>query len=537
MKNIFIIFILSFLYYISGEISFNLISTKNIVNLGIFAPEGIALAFIIYFGKKVWPGIFIGQFVLAYNNSLCELSSFEIATINSIEALLGVIIFNKLKLNKDLKTPKDILGLILIVVLFLQPFSALLSNTALLFHNNIEVSNFTSSIFSWWFGNAMGQMLFTPFLLILFSEYKKIKLNKLIILMIGFSLYIYFLIIMLVIENQLLLLSLTIPIILYIVATNGILYGVFLNITVAMIASYSIYSAIGAFSLSSGLDNTINYNLFILAHIAIVLTVGTLIEERKRYEESLEDLIAIEVNKNKEQQLLMLQQSRFAQMGEMISMIAHQWRQPLNNLDLINQLLVSKYKKNRLDDDTIEYFKTNSQKQIQLMSSTIDDFRNFFKTENIKSEFSVNDVIKNILDMTKEIYTNSGIKISFNETTEYKTVGYSNALAQVIINIINNAKDALIDNKIEDKRIDIGVKEINDNIIISIKDNAGGIPADIIDNIFDPYFSTKKDKNGTGLGLYMAKMIITEQMNSKIYANNNDDGAVFEIHLCGDIKC
>jgi signal transduction histidine kinase len=199
--------------------------------------------------------------------------------------------------------------------------------------------------------------------------------------------------------------------------------------------------------------------------------------------------------------------------------------------------LVSKYKKNRLDDDTIEYFKTNSQKQIQLMSSTIDDFRNFFKTENIKSEFSVNDVIKNILDMTKEIYTNSGIKISFNETTEYKTVGYSNALAQVIINIINNAKDALIDNKIEDKRIDIGVKEINDNIIISIKDNAGGIPADIIDNIFDPYFSTKKDKNGTGLGLYMAKMIITEQMNSKIYANNNDDGAVFEIHLCGDIKC
>jgi len=136
--------------------------------------------------------------------------------------------------------------------------------------------------------------------------------------------------------------------------------------------------------------------------------------------------------------------------------------------------------------------------------------------------------------MTKPIYTGNGIKIELqaNDNTSYKAVGYPNALAQAILNIINNAKDALVDNEdVDDKRIFIFLKHQNDAISISILDNAGGIPDDIIDNIFDPYFSTKQEKNGTGLGLYMSKMIIEEQMNAKIYVANEEYGAKFTIDL------
>lgn len=523
--------ILALLYFSTGQISLKLLSSNDIISVGIFAPEGIALAFALYFGRRILFGIFLGQFLLAYNNGITMISSIEISTINSIEALIGIVLFNNLKLNKNLESDKDIITLIFLIIFVLQPFSSIISNITLLMHSHIENTIFLNSIFSWWFGNSMGQLLFTPFLLLVFTHYKTINFKEYILYGIVFAIFVYFLEIYIVVENSFLLVCLTVPIVILIISEKGILYGTLMSFITAVVASYSVYLEIGAFNSSSSFDNTINFNLYILAHISIVLTVGMLFEDKKRYENNLHKMIEDGINKNKEQQLLMLQQSRLAQMGEMISMIAHQWRQPLNNLSLVNQLLISKYNKGKLDEDAILYFKTNSKRQIELMSSTIDDFRNFFKNETKKSEFVVNDIVENILDMTKDIYINNGIKINFTAEKKYKTIGYKNALAQAILNIINNARDALLDNNIENKEIKIDIYKLNNLIIISIQDNAGGIPLKIIDQIFDPYFSTKEEKNGTGLGLYMSKMIIEDKMDAKIIASNEKNGANFKIYL------
>jgi len=537
MKTLYLNLILGILYFTTAKLSLNLLSGHNIVNIGIFVPEGIALAFALYFGKKILPGIFFGQFILAYVNTMVFFSSLEISLVNTSEALIAIYLFDKFKLSKDLKNYKDILGLFGIIIFILQPFSSILSNSILFFHHQTLQSEFMYLTFSWWFGNVMGQMLMTPFLLLLFKQYKKINFLEYFLYGLLFTICLYILEIVLKLNNATMMLTFSITGIILIVANKNILYGTYFSLIAALVASYTIYLGDSEIYSSGTLaDNIINYNLYILSHIVITWVLGILFEERKYYENNLKKKIEEEVTKNKEQQLLMLQQNRLAQMGEMISMIAHQWRQPLNNLSLINQFIISKYNKNKLDDTAITYFKTNSKKQIELMSMTIDDFRNFFKTEKVKEEFIVNKMIGNTLTMIRDIYASNDIKIDYKEDGLYKSVGYPNTLSQAILNIMNNARDALLDSDIENKKIEISVSYHEECVIINIVDNAGGIPESIIDKIFDPYFSTKQDKNGTGLGLYMSKMIINEQGNSNITVKNVPAyGANFTISIQGKL--
>jgi len=261
--------------------------------------------------------------------------------------------------------------------------------------------------------------------------------------------------------------------------------------------------------------------LIIILIILIAIYINRLLKKR----------IQIEVQKNQEQQKLILQQSRLAQMGEMISMIAHQWRQPLNSLSVLNQSIVLKYKRNKLTDELIDYFNENSKKQIQNMSKTIDDFRDFFKPEKEKTIFCVNDVISSTLEMVEPIFIKDNINIIFDNNKKYNSIGFPNEVGQVFLNIVNNAKDALIENNIDIKNIQIEILKDKENVIITIQDNAGGIPDDIIDKIFDPYFSTKLEKDGTGLGLYMSKMIIEDHCNGKITVTNTKEGAMFKVAL------
>ena len=251
-------------------------------------------------------------------------------------------------------------------------------------------------------------------------------------------------------------------------------------------------------------------------------------EELQELNNTLEKRIKSEVEKNRQQQFLLLQQSRLVQMGEMISMIAHQWRQPLNILGMLNQTIILKYKENKLNDESIDYFKNNSKLQITQMSQTIDDFRNFFKPEIEKEEFYINEVIHNTINMVKPIFTHEGIHINLEIKVEPKMIAYPNELGQAILNIINNAKDALIEKNVKEKTISISLFQNDNHPTLTISDNAGGIPKEIIDKIFEPYFSTK-EKNGTGLGLYMTKIIMEDHMNAKIDVTNNTGGAVFTI--------
>jgi len=245
---------------------------------------------------------------------------------------------------------------------------------------------------------------------------------------------------------------------------------------------------------------------------------------------TLEQRVQEEVQKNREKELIMLQQSRFVQMGQIINMITHQWKQPLNTLSLINQTLFLKCKKGQLSQEQLEEFYKKSSLQITQMSQTIDDFKDFFKQNKEKTTFSLNTTIENILQIVRPIFEKSHIAISFQAPQEIVTKGYPNEFKQAILNILYNAKDALLENDIENKKVEITLYQQQDKTIINIQDNGGGIKDDIIENIFDFYFSTKKQK-GTGIGLHMTKIIIEQHMQGKIIAFNKDDGAVFQIIL------
>ncbi len=251
-------------------------------------------------------------------------------------------------------------------------------------------------------------------------------------------------------------------------------------------------------------------------------------EQLKKLNTNLEERIKKEVEKNREKDRIMFQQARFASMGEMIGNIAHQWRQPLSELDiLLFNLKKSFFIQNDKHKFTIYY--KSSQKVIKRMSQTIDDFRNFFKQNKEKSQIDVQKLIKEAILIIKETFKSNNIKIIFNIKNSIIINGHKNELLQVVLNILNNAKDALILNKTEDRKIFIDIKK-EKSVKIIICDNGGGIKKDIIDKIFDPYFTTKHSSQGTGIGLYMSKKII-EQNGGAIDVYNNCDGACFEIKL------
>jgi signal transduction histidine kinase len=165
------------------------------------------------------------------------------------------------------------------------------------------------------------------------------------------------------------------------------------------------------------------------------------------------------------------------------------------------------------------------------MSKTIDDFRDFFKPNKLKESFNISQTIKNTIELIEASYNNNNITLQTNLDKEISIEGYSSEFSQVILNILSNAKDALIENKTENRTVTISAFSNNDQAVITIEDNAGGIPEKIINRIFDPYFTTKEEGKGTGIGLYMSKTIVETNMGGKLEVSNNDKGALFTIVL------
>jgi len=231
------------------------------------------------------------------------------------------------------------------------------------------------------------------------------------------------------------------------------------------------------------------------------------------YKNDLEHKIEKAVEENTKKDKILQEQSKLAAMGEMIGAIAHQWRQPLNSLGLNIQLLVDDYLDGKIDEKYLEQFEQKQMEIIKFMSKTIDDFRNFFNIDKEKKEFSVKQSIKEVLDIVSAQMKNHNIQLELLGD-DFKINGYKSEFNQVILNLINNAKDAIISKKINDGKITITIK----NGTIIIQDNGIDIPKDIKDRIFEPYFTTKE--SGTGIGLYMSKMII-DKMGGKLYLGKN----------------
>lgn len=254
-------------------------------------------------------------------------------------------------------------------------------------------------------------------------------------------------------------------------------------------------------------------------------------EELELLNHSLEDHIDAAVTDLRRKDQVLIQQSRLAAMGEMINNIAHQWRQPLNNIGLIVQNLQISFDSGTLSKREVESEIGKAMTVIMHMSRTIDDFRNFFREDKEKRRFIVNEVVGRTLEFVSAGLESRNILVEVDADQQVSTTGYQNEYAQVLLNIISNASEASLERCIAEPRIVIRITSENGRSVVSLRDNCGGIPNDIMPKIFDPYFTTREPDKGTGIGLYMSKVIIEQNMNGRLTACNQDGGAEFRIEV------
>ncbi len=247
--------------------------------------------------------------------------------------------------------------------------------------------------------------------------------------------------------------------------------------------------------------------------------------------ENLENQVQIEVKRNREKDELMLLQSRQAAMGEMIGNIAHQWRQPLNAIGLIVYDLADAFRFGEISDDYLRKSEEKIRSVLTHMSDTIDDFRNFFKPNKEKQFFKLGEMVTTYVSFVDATLKKEGVNLITELEDDMVLYGYANEFVQVILNIVNNAKDAVLEKNIPKPSIRISAQTHGKNALITITDNGGGIPGEVLHKIFDPYFTTKEEGKGTGVGLYMSKTIIEKNMGGILNAENIRAGAKFSITL------
>jgi len=262
----------------------------------------------------------------------------------------------------------------------------------------------------------------------------------------------------------------------------------------------------------------------LLARVDREIKLNTLVKELDRQ-------VKIEVEKNLKAQKLLIQQSKLAEMGSMIGIIAHQWKQPLNILALNIQSLKTRYNNNQLNENSIDMIIKKFLTQIDFMSHTIDDFKNFFSISKEKMEFKVDEEIQSVIKILESKIDSHAIEISINKKFDCSITSYRNEFKQALFNIINNMIDIFDERAIENPHIKIDIEYDDMDCIITLEDNGGGIVQTLLPKrLFEPYVTTKGEK-GTGIGLQITQDIINNSFNGKIEASNVDNGAQFIITL------
>jgi len=249
--------------------------------------------------------------------------------------------------------------------------------------------------------------------------------------------------------------------------------------------------------------------------------------------EDLEKKVDEEIAKNMEKELHILESSKMIQMGEMIGNIAHQWRQPLSVISTAASGMKLQKEYGMLEDEKFNYYCNSIVENSEYLSETIDIFRNFIREKKERATI----IIQNRIDISLKIVIST---LEANHIKLINNIDYSNPiklevvvgeLSQVIINIINNAKDILLERKVEDAWIKVGLEQNSSFVTICIEDNGGGVPSEIISKIFDPYFTTKHKSQGTGLGLHMSYKIVTESLGGELKVSNSTNGALFKVTI------
>ncbi|WP_294964756.1 cache domain-containing protein [Sulfurimonas sp.] len=261
-------------------------------------------------------------------------------------------------------------------------------------------------------------------------------------------------------------------------------------------------------------------------------------DELEKLNESLEQRVFEGLKAHRQKDKMLIQQSKMAEMGDMLSMIAHQWRQPLNQMSYLFMNIDSAYEYKELTKEYLDDKLKEGNTLLEFMSVTIDDFRNYFRPDKAKEFVLVSDVVATSVTLMKKSLEVSGVEVELESYGRDLTHIYKNEFIQVMLNLIKNAKDILVDKNIDNPKIRITSRCEKEELIVEVYDNGGGVDESIMDKLFDPYFSTKDKQSGTGLGLYMSKMIIEEHLGGKLSVHNVEDegdvssrGACFKIEI------
>ena len=285
----------------------------------------------------------------------------------------------------------------------------------------------------------------------------------------------------------------------------------------------------------------VSYSLFQVSYIAVVLVIMSVIvqfyklkmDEARGLVVSQQLLLKKQIEELTQKDQLLSTQSKQAVMGEMIEMIAHQWRQPLSTVTLsVSNLQVKKLLGDKIDDAALDKALEDISDTVVYLSSTIDDFQTYFRPIKELSDIEVHELIQKAVNFVLPRLKNTKIYIEIENENEkeihLKT--YLNELIQIILNIVNNAIDALVITNVQNPHIVISIEEKKESVVIIIKDNAGGIKEEDVARIFEPYYSTK-GKNGTGLGLYMSQMLVQKQFNGNIDVISSNKGSYFSVEI------
>ncbi|QKF83533.1 sensor histidine kinase [Halarcobacter ebronensis] len=278
------------------------------------------------------------------------------------------------------------------------------------------------------------------------------------------------------------------------------------------------------------LENQQYIFLFLLITLALLFFILSKISYNKRLEKEVNK----QLNELREKDKLLIAQSKLAAVGETLAHIAHQWKQPLSQINSVVANIEADFEDKKLDDKRLEEHLNEIEKLTFYMSDTIESFNNYLQPNEEKESFSIKDAFDNAFALVYKLLESKQIECKFEIEKDFRVIGVKKEFVQAILVILNNAKDVLVDNNIEKPKINIFIGEVDNKAYLEISDNGGGIPSELFEKIFDPYFTTKPHSQGTGHGLCMAKMIVEKSMHGKLKVENIGPGAKFSILLSKD---
>ena len=493
---LFKIALMALLYFGAGQLVFSTAGgslSGMIVSIVIFLSEGIALAGVLIYGRWLALGIFIGQLALALNAGLPP--ALGVSVVNSVEALIAVALFDRFGLDRSLARVRDVAGLLLLIALVLQPFSALLGNLVLLSSGVVTTQQFPVTVFSWWFGNLLGQFLLTPLLLLLHANSRELRPAKALAVVAFFLVFNYLILFLWPVERLSVMLSLTLPPVILLAAYTHTVYSLLATLVISLGATFATRQGVGAFATGNVVSDIIDLNFYILVHVTLALLLGTLFAERRVAERRLE-----EKNRSLREMVRLREQVE--------AMNRHDLKNPLNIIvNAPRFILENEPELSDVSRQMLQACEESGYTMLDMVNRSLDIYR--IETGSYRLEPERVDLLAVLEDVVKEApAAGSGrARVSITDSREDRTelllaCGERLLCHSLFSNLVRNALEASSpDGAVT---IELASREPSRECVVTVT-NEGSVPEGIRDRFFDKLVTSGK-KGGVGIGTYSARL-------------------------------